>query len=55
MFRRISVDEYFYPDDYSGLYYIYFLYTVNTYKELLRNGVNKMFDFFGGCHTYARF
>ena len=46
----ISVDEYFYPDDYSwALLHIFPLYCKYTLrKELLRNGVNKMFDFFGG-------
>ena len=46
----ISVDEYFYPDDYSwALLHIFSLYCKYTLrKELLRNGVNKMFDFFGG-------
>ena len=46
----ISVDEYFYPDDYSwALLHIFPLYCKYTLrKELLRDGVNKMFDFFGG-------
>ena len=46
----ISVDEYFYPDDYSwALLHIFPLYCKYILrKELLRNGVNKMFDFFGG-------
>ena len=46
----ISVDEYFYRDDYSwALLHIFPLYCKYTLrKELLRNGVNKMFDFFGG-------
>ena len=46
----ISVDEYFYPDDYSwALLHIFPRYCKYTLrKELLRNGVNKMFDFFGG-------